>query len=559
MKLAIKLIAIVLVVSTMYSCDSFLAEQPYSFASGSTLFSNQANAELALTGVYDILNTQNVQGTGNHPMWGRGMHYLTNMGCDELIGSLNDMSDAQGKMMLNYGYNSESQYVSDAWFALYAGIDRANNILKYVPTIAVMDSARRVQMLAEAHYFRGFYYSYLAWLFGGVPLQLEPNSNAYAPRDSLSTVYKQIITDLTYATQNLPTRNVITGRVNRYTAQTMLAKVYLTLASCKENQVGKDLDNPLNQFDFVNQADCYQKCLTLCDSVYHNSGYSLHPNYNYLFIADTKQLKAEILKEDIMMVNAGSGGSSEYLLFSALSGPQGGVNTNGGNYGNLRPLGELAERYDLTNDARAIQNISGNSSSTLTQTILTIKYYSTNAVNTAGNNYCLDKFRQSDPAIRSALGIPTWASTLSFPLLRFADVILMYAEASYKLSGNATYARQLLLELRTRAAQLDATKAYILTQNYYRADFMQELSDERSRELCAEGWRRFDLIRWGKLTSVVANLNTTNVNNIKPNYYYWNTLYAAVIQGNYAPYKIWFPIPKRELETNPNLVPNFGY
>jgi len=559
MKIFFKLIAIVLIVSTTYSCDSFLVEEPYSFPSGSTLFESQANAELALTGVNEILNAQNIQGNGNHPLWGRGMHYLTNLGCDELIGSINEFSDPQPKMMTNYGYNSESQYVSDAWFALYAGIDRANNIIKYVPSIPAMDSTRRAQIISEARFFRGFYYTYLAWLFGAVPIPVVPNSNAYAAREPLSNVYSQIISDLTYASQNLPARNIITGRVNRYTAQAMLAKVYLYLASCKENQVGKDLDNPLNQFDFVDQADSYQKCLTLCDSIYHNSGYSLHPNYNYLFIADTKQLKAEILKEDLMMVNAGSGGSSEYLLFSYLSGPQGNITTNGGNYGNLRPLGELAERYDLTNDTRAIQNISGNMSSTLSQNILTIKYYSTVAVNTAGNNFCLDKFRQSDPTIRNALGIPTWASTLSFPLLRFADVILMYAEASYKVSANATNARKLLLDLRNRAAQLDATKAYILTQNYYRTDFMQELFDERSRELCAEGWRRFDLIRWGKLTSVVTNLNTTNVNSIKPNYYYWNTLYAAVIQGNYAPYKIWFPIPKRELETNPNLVPNSGY
>ena len=559
MKISLKFLVIALTVCVTYSCDSFLVEVPYSFPSGSTLFSNSANAELALTGVYDILNASNIQGTGNQPMWGRGMHYLTNLGCDELIGSINEISDPQPKMLTNYTYNSESQYVSDAWFALYAGIDRANNIVKYVPSIQNMDSARKVQIIAEARFLRGFYYTYLTWLFGGVPIPVEPSSNAYAPREPLLNVFNQIISDFNFAAQNLPSRNSITGRVNRYTAQTMLAKVYLYMASCKENQVGKDLDNPLNQFDFVDQVDCYQKCLTLCDSIYNNSGYSLHPNYNYLFIADTKLLKAELLKENIMTVNAGSGGSSEYLLFSYLSGPQGGVNTNGGGYGLLRPLGELADRYDLTNDSRATQNISGNMSSTVSQAILTIKYYSTVAVNAAGNNYCLDKFRQSDPAIRSALGIPTWASTLSFPLLRFADVILMYAEASYKVSGNATFARKLLLDLRNRAAQLDATKAYVLTQNYYRADFMQEISDERSRELCAEGWRRFDLIRWGKLANVVTNLNTTNVNGISPNYYYWNILYSNAVKENYLPYKIWYPIPKRELETNPNLIQNSGY
>jgi starch-binding outer membrane protein, SusD/RagB family len=88
---------------------------------------------------------------------------------------------------------------------------------------------------------------------------------------------------------------------------------------------------------------------------------------------------------------------------------------------------------------------------------------------------------------------------------------------------------------------------------------MDELSDERSRELCAEGWRRFDLIRWGKLFSTVTNLYTTNVNNITPNYYYWNTQAAQGVKDNFTSYKIWFPIPKAQLQTNKNLVQNFGY
>lgn len=558
MRTIIKL-SFIFLVCTFWSCDSFLVEQPYSFASGATLFDNSSNAELAITGVYDILNAGNVQGTGNYPLWGKGMHYITNLGCDELIGNLNYISDPQHKVMANYSYNSESQFLSHAWFALYAGIDRANNVIKYVPSISDMDENRRVEMLAEAKYLRGFYYTYLTWIFGGIPIPTEPNSDIHAPREPLSKVYAQIISDLTFASQKLNRRNTTEGRVNRYTAKTLLAKVYLYLASCKENQVGKDLDNQLNSFDFVDQADSYKQCLTLCDTIYNQSGYILYPNYNYLFIADTKVMKSELLKESMMVVNTGVGGTNEYLLFAYLSGPQGSVVTTGGNYGWLRPLGELADKYDLTNDDRGFQNISGPANSAKSQTIKGVKYFTTNAVDANGANFCLTKFRQSDPATRLALGVPTWASTLGFPLLRFADVVLMYAEAEYKVNNDEAKARNLLKEIRLRAALNDESKTTTLTNTYFKTNFMDELSDERSRELCAEGWRRFDLIRWGKLNSVVANLKISNDRNITPNYYYWNTLYADVVKSNFSSYKIWFPIPKRELETNPNLTQNSKY
>lgn len=558
MKTIIKF-SFIFLVCAFWSCDSFLVEQPYSFASGVTLFNNSSNAELAITGVYDILNAGNIQGTGNYPLWGKGIHYLTNLGCDELIGNLNYISDPQHKVMANYSYNSESQFLSHAWFALYAGIDRANNVIKYVPGITDMDENRRTEMIAEAKYLRGFYYTYLAWLFGGVPVPVEPNSDIHAAREPLSNVYSQIISDLSYASENLNKRNTVDGRVNRYTAKTMLAKVYLYLASCKENQVGSDLDNSLNSFDFVDQTACYKQCLTLCDTVYNQSGYILHSNYNYLFIADTKAMKIELQKESMMMVNTGVGGTNEYLLFAYLSGPQGNVSTNGGNYGWLRAMGELADKYDITNDDRGFQNISGSVNSSKTQTLNGVKYYTTYAVNVDGSNYCLTKFRQSDPATRLALGVPTWASTLGFPILRLADIVLMYAEAEYKVNNDETKARNLLRLLRLRATQNDVARAEILTATYYKSDFMDELADERSRELCGEGWRRFDLIRWGKLGTVVNNTKTANERNLSPNYYYWNTLYAGVIKSNYASYKIWYPIPKRELETNPNLVQNSNY
>ena len=91
---------------------------------------------------------------------------------------------------------------------------------------------------------------------------------------------------------------------------------------------------------------------------------------------------------------------------------------------------------------------------------------------------------------------------------------------------------------------------------YYKTDFMEELLDERSRELCVEGWRRIDLIRTGKMTEVIGGIKTVNDTGNK---YYYFAPQMEPMKINYKPYKIWMPVPKREREVNKNLSQNPGY
>ncbi|MDR3262467.1 MAG: RagB/SusD family nutrient uptake outer membrane protein, partial [Tannerella sp.] len=118
----------------------------------------------------------------------------------------------------------------------------------------------------------------------------------------------------------------------------------------------------------------------------------------------------------------------------------------------------------------------------------------------------------------------------------------------------------------------DAGLAETLKTSYYKPGFMDELLDERSRELCGEGWRRIDLIRTARMTTVIANLKTPSVEPAAPDYYlnkpqdaplgkyyYWNAYTIQPVVDNFAPYKIWYPIPKGEKSVNPNLEQNPGY
>lgn len=542
---------LVCALSATFSCKKFLDEKPRSFVSSQDLYTSAKNAELALTGVYDVLNAASLQGQGNQPLWGRGMQYMTMLG-DEITPFLTVISDPYMKDVASVAYNSETQLVTDVWFSLFVGINRANGIIENVPKIE-MDATRKEQIVAEARFLRSYYAFYLAMLYGAIPFPQTYHVDANAPRLPLNEVYALIEQDFTHAYQTLPNRNGKAGRVNKWTAAGFLLKMHTYLASCKENNVGASLNFALNSFAWVNATEQYQKALTIGTDIYNNSGYKLVTPYYAPFYADTKD---EQKKEALMLVQTGAGGNQEYFLFSYWTGPQGDVTKDGGNYGWVRPVGELAQKFKNT-DPRFIQNFTGTTGgATTTQIINGATYYVPFTVNTLGNNVCFSKWRQSAPGNRSQIGFPTWASNIDWPVLRYADVLLLYAEAAYK-NNDEPKARNLLEELRTRACTennvVNTALLTDLTATYHKANFMDELLDERSRELCGEGWRRFDLIRFGKLASTLADVSSTAVSG-NP-YFYYNPNMATV-KSNFQAYKMWFPVPKREIAVNPNLLPN---
>lgn len=547
---AVKSILLVFVL-TLFSCKKFLEEKPRSFVSSQDLYTSATNAELVLTGVYDVLNAPSLQGQGNQPLWGRGMQYMTMLG-DEITPFLTAISDPYMKDVASAAYNSETQLVTDVWFSLYVGINRANGIIENVPNIN-MDATRKAQIIAEARFLRSYYAFYLSMLYGAIPFPQSYHADAKAPRLPLNQVYTLIEQDFTHAYQTLPNRNGKAGRVNKWTAAGFLVKMYTYLASCKENNVGASLNFAPNSFSWVDASAYYNKALTVATDVYTNSQYKLVTPYYAPFYADTKTEQKE---EALMLVQTGSGGNQEYFLFSYWTGPQGDITKDGGNYGWIRPIGELAQKFKNT-DPRFIHNFTGTSGgSTTTQTINGATYYVPFSVNTLGNNVCFSKWRQSAPINRTQSGFPTWASNMDWPVLRYADVLLLYAEAAYK-TGYEPTARNLLKEVRTRACTennvVNATLLNDLTATYNKTNFIDELLDERSRELCGEGWRRFDLIRFGKMVSTLTAVSSTAVSG-NPYFYYNSNM--ATVKSNFQENKIWFPVPKREIAANPNLLPN---
>ncbi|HET8829472.1 MAG TPA: RagB/SusD family nutrient uptake outer membrane protein, partial [Pelobium sp.] len=175
------ILILTLFLTSLNSCKDFLEEKPFSFVSPENFYKTDKDAELALIGVYDVLNAAGIDGQGNHHMWGRAMQYLTQLGNDELVCN-NRATRPDYLAYSNYTYTAEDQMTQFNWIALYAGINRANFIVEKVPGIE-MDDVRKEQIIGEARFLRGLFYFYIGWLYGGAPVVTSTDIDINAARN----------------------------------------------------------------------------------------------------------------------------------------------------------------------------------------------------------------------------------------------------------------------------------------------------------------------------------------------------------------------------------------
>jgi len=541
-----KKILFVIIPMILVSCTKMLDTQPYSFGTVENFYKTAKDAELGLTGCYSILNTNQVQSVSGQTAaatFRKSMHILLNAGVDELIPNPNNgLRPDVGPFALHEVF-SQNEIIQYNFFFWFAGINRTNYLLDKIDDVE-MNEGRKNEIKGEAHFLRGFFYTYLAMMYGGVPIYRTPEHDPHAQRESLQKVYELIISDFKHAYEILPNRASAMGRANKWSAAGYLAKVYTYLASCKYNNVGSDLGFQLNSFDWVDWQDMYAEALTVTQDIVDNSGYELISNYDYLFRETTDAHKdRESLFYVLSSTNSVNGNYNQWNEFLI---PAGNRNLVGGGTAILRPTGELWTLYSAVDNRRAHNLVFALRATEPVEIIDGVTYYiPREATAPTLGTYCVGKFRYMDPASKL---IDNQLSLGATPILRYADVLLLHAEALY-YTGDEPQARDFLLEVRKRAVSNDDVQTALLTVDYYRSDFVQELLDERSRELCFEAWRRIDLIRFGRIAQAIADLD--------PDYGAFNAL-ASQMQANWASYKIWYPIPTAEIDLS-KIEPNPGY
>lgn len=489
---------------------------------------------------------QNVTGCYVPLMWEYNNTYLSEWFIGDIVsddalkggGSTSDMADAYD--MENWRTTSQNTLLLDFYRAQYQGIGRCNLAIKYITnmeigTDSIFTPAMKNNLLGEVHYLRAYYYFRLVRVFAGVPITTEviDNSDNWGvPRASTEQVYNLILEDLTKANYMLPVRSAMKaedlGRATKGAAQAMLLKVNLYMASPYWNkQLTQDA------------ATYYAAAKQWGDSIIASGEYSFCPNYEDNFTLAGENGQESVFEIQYMEVPWGDYG--EGFGFTAGSFTQ--ILTRsrssliGGGWGFNHPTQNLYDEFEAGDIRRDVAIL--NPVDSLIETP-SVEIY-------LGSRYLNNKYGMyRDPADQGG-GYGKWSlhatrGPLNNRQIRYADVLLMYAEAALGAGDEAT-ARTYINMVRTRVGLSEIT----LADN-------AALRHERRVELAMEGHRWFDLVRWEGVAG----------NGLKAHMDAYKLTESAEAQSHIQEFVAGkheiFPIPQEEIQLNPTeMKQNNGY
>ncbi|MBC8154173.1 MAG: RagB/SusD family nutrient uptake outer membrane protein [Bacteroidetes bacterium] len=458
--------------------DQFLDLSPIAQANSNTFYKTSSDMLIALNGAYGAL-----QFNGQY-----GQNYIfAEVPSDDttpaLSGSVTDQDEFD-----KFYLRTTNPFLAARWSDGYRGIYRANTVVDRITSVT-MDETLKKRIVGEAKFLRALMYFNLVRAFGDVPLVvteiLDPSEGYAYGRAPVSEVYTQITKDLTDAEGALPERytGADVGRATRGAAKSLLGKVYMTQRK-------------------------YAEATAKLKEVVDANTYDLLPAYADLFKPANKNSR-----ESVFEVQYKKGSLGEGSNFSNVYAPENSGNAvilfGGG--GNNRPTPDLENAFE-TGDPR--KNLSLASSYT----------------NAAGNR--VDYYH-----IRKYTDIPTTNGDAedNFYVLRYADVLLLYAEALNE-TGNTAGALPFLNRVRKRVGMADRTG---LSQAALRV----ALEQERRVELAFEGHRWYDLIRTGRALAVLQAKAT-----------------AIGIRTSLTENNLIFPVPQSQIDINVEKIKqNAGY
>lgn len=495
-----KLILVSTVVFGMSSCDNFLETDPKSTQTADQYYTNETEVETAVNGIYAWLGApfQEVQ-FGECPIF--MLEYPTGQG--KYTTGQQSLQNPDFEKLIYW----DRIYVDHWWQTSYYAIEAANMAIEAIQKLPETTSLK--SLLAEAYFFRAYYYFRLVRIFGDIPLKLSATTNpgdAMIEKSSAKDIYEQaIIPSLLEAEKLGLQNNPASGRVSNEAVKAILAEVYLTMAGYPLNQTNK----------FALAAEKARE-------VVKSSNLSLfQSDSKFSWFEKFRRMDYDNQGEYILMANYGNQPAPRQVFTQILL-PVG-VNELTGfiQFGGLMPRMEFINSFE-NGDLRAQEK-----GFTFTS------YPSMNDP---------EKILTFEPSIYkyfepSVIGQGKLCGK-SLPLIRTAQVMLTYAEASAKAGQVDNLAIQCVNQIRERAglAPLSAN----ITSN--KDKFIEEVRKQRVFELCYEGKAFFDMVR----NQSIWDFNTKK----------FVPLDGYVLPTG-ATFKVsehcLFPIPLRERQINPNL------
>lgn len=454
----------------MISCtDSFIDREPSYSIDSENYFNSETDYYNALVAAYDLLQSSYVN------------VLLGEIASDNTLSGGESANDVVGFQQVDeMTHTPVNSNLRDLWNFMFAGVNRANYILEFKDKT---NFNGKEQIIAEARFLRAYYHFELVKWFGAIPLKgdarFKLNDEKTIPRSSVEDVYATIEADLLYAVEHLNPVAPQTGRATKGAAQALLGKAYLY------------------QNKFVDAS-------TILETLIQSGTYSLVSNYNTIFENNNENNSESVFEVQYSDAEGAGFGCLQCSEGNVAVGFNGIRNYSGpffdSGYSFNVPTQEAYDAFEVGDNRRDVA-------------ILNIETWSTATNATYGEGYKHTGFfnrkylpRKGD----SNIGDQNLTNPNNYRAIRYADVLLMAAEAFNRGGIDDTKARTYLNEVRRRA--FGDLNHDIAVSGQALTDFILA---ERRVELIGEGHRFFDLVRTNRAEGAIAGF-TSNKNEVFP-------------------------------------------
>lgn len=555
-KNSLRIVSLMMVILMASGCS--LKETPIDFFESNTFYKDDNSLVQGINGCYDVLRSD--------PYYGNIFTTAIFASADYGMGSTgqNSIEDFTKATL-----TTEQRFVKNMWAIIYDGIGRTNAVIERANNATTINETLKARVIGEARFLRALHYFNLVRCYGNVPLRKEmikgfSDEQIGIPLSNHKQIFDFIIQDLRYAEQNCWNRGEMKagfindiGRATSLAATTLLAKVYLQIASSARVYQSKQTDNGVGEIndlykDFTAYQPYYDSCVKACDRGLASPDFNLEADWSRLWDVDQNKNPREFV---FAVQNSSADGYGArypalYLPKNCILG--GSAGTTGG-INRMLPEFVKTDVFDTT-DLRVrngmllqvdFRDISARSlvwEWRDNKKILVVRYVYKDSLSSKGATIPAKGI--------TGLYVKKWTdaktkdvntSRTDFPVLRSVDLYLMKAEAVAEISSDPSTAYPLLTLARKRVSATVIDNVFL---NRYAGTtpmdkFRELILSERLTEFATEGDRWFSLKRLGKLMEkgqkVVEQGNAFKSR--KKTDYYW-------------------PISQDELNSNKALNPN---
>lgn len=481
------LLAAAIAGSITTGCKKYLTTDSPSVLTQESIFSSVSNVNSSVIGIYAMLIGDNGYGSRIATLFPQSADDMKTSG---------DYSATDRRGISAYEASPDNTDLPNCFNQLFKGIERANICIKYIPLSSLYTNGTDAQKatlkkyLGEALTLRAqfFYEAIRNW--GDMPAQFEPSADAptlYLTRVSSDTLYDHLLDDLKQAAEYVPWRTDATDQALRITkgavkglrARIALARAGYALRS--ESHLMERRDDYKKYYQIA-----YDECKEI---IAHPEQHSLNPVYENIFKTLHTATRLDDAHELMFEVGAYGGNASTDSKLGYYNGLRHNTSSKfGGGGGGINILPTYFYEFDSIGDIRRDVTINMFEIDADSKKIMNVSTGMTDG-----------KFRRSWTAITGT----SQNLAINWPVLRFADVLLMYAEADNELNNGPSAAAIIAFE-RVRKRAFVGYESRMGTTPTDKAGFFNAVVQERLLEFGGEGIRKYDLVRWNLLDSKIT-------------------------------------------------------